>query len=285
MELLIITGLSGAGKTCAADVCEDLNYYCVDNLPAALLPRFAALCSATRGRYEQAALVMEIRNKDDYSELYEALGALESEVDCLCRILFLEADQETIIRRYKQTRRPHPLSNHGGSLRLAVEQDAALLAPLRERADFRIDTTGMSLNRLKAQIYEILQPGTRYFTVNLTSFGYKHGIPAEADFVFDVRCLPNPYYEEDLRALTGLDQPAADYIFRGEAAAAYLGQMDALLQSVIPLFREDRSELNIAIGCTGGRHRSVAMTCALAEALEAHGITPVITHRDMERGL
>ncbi len=284
MELLIITGLSGAGKTCAADICEDLNYYCVDNLPAALLPRFAALCSATRGRYEQAALVMEIRNKEDYSELYEALNSL-ADMECTCRILFLEADQETIIRRYKQTRRPHPLSNHGGSLRLAVEQETSLLAPLRERADFRIDTTGMSLNRLKARIYEILQPGTKYFTVNLTSFGYKHGIPPEADFVFDVRCLPNPYYEEDLRALTGLDQPAADYVFHGESAALYLSQLDTLLQTIVPLFQEDRSELNIAIGCTGGRHRSVAMTCALAEALETHGITPVVTHRDMERVL
>lgn len=284
MELLIITGLSGAGKTCAADICEDLNYYCVDNLPAALLPRFAALCSATRGRYEQAALVMEVRSKDDYSELYEALNSLE-DVECTCRILFLEANQETIIRRYKQTRRPHPLSNHGGSLRLATEQEKELLAPLRERADFRIDTTGMSLNRLKACIYEILQPGTKYFTVNLTSFGYKHGIPPEADFVFDVRCLPNPYYEEDLRALTGLDQPAADYVFHGEAASLYLNQLDMLLQNIIPLFREDRSELNIAIGCTGGRHRSVAMTCALAETLESHGITPIVTHRDMERAL
>lgn len=284
MELLIITGLSGAGKTCAADICEDLNYYCVDNLPAALLPRFAALCSATRGRYEQAALVMEVRSKDDYSELYDALRSLR-DIECTCRILFLEADQETIIRRYKQTRRPHPLSNHGGSLRLAAEQERELLAPLRDRADFVIDTTSISLNRLKAHIYEILKPGTKYFTVNLTSFGYKHGIPPEADFVFDVRCLPNPFYEEDLRELTGLDQPAADYVFHGEAAALYLSKLDALLQSIIPLFREDRSELNVAIGCTGGRHRSVAMTCALAEALESHGVSPVVTHRDMERAL
>lgn len=282
MELLIITGLSGAGKTCAADVCEDLNYYCVDNLPAALLTRFAALCSATQGRYERAALVMEVRSEADYSELYEALHAL-SDQGYPFRILFLEADFETIIRRYKQSRRPHPLSNHGGSIRQAVEQEIALLAPLRSHADYVINTTDSSLNRLKARIYEVVAPGTRYFTISLTSFGFKHGIPPEADMVFDVRCLPNPFYEPDLRDLTGLDQAVASYVFRGEAAQQYLARLEELMTFLIPLFREDRSELHIAIGCTGGRHRSVAMTQALSDALEHKGFPVLTTHRDRER--
>lgn len=282
MELLIITGLSGAGKTCAADICEDLNYYCVDNLPAALLPRFAALCSATKGRYERAALVMEVRSEEDYSELYEALRSLE-DIECTCRILFLEAEFETIIRRYKESRRPHPLSNYGGSIREAVEREIRLLSQLRERADFIINTTGLSLNRLKARIYEILAPGSKYFTVHLSSFGYKHGIPPEADMVFDVRCLPNPFYEPDLRDLTGLDKPVSDYVFRSEAAQQYLGRLEDLITYLMPLFREDRPELHIAIGCTGGHHRSVAMTQALAEELERLGLALTVSHRDLER--
>lgn len=282
MELLIITGLSGAGKTCAADVCEDLNYYCVDNLPAPLLPRFAALCSATQGRYERAALVMEVRSESDYSELYEALRAL-SEENYTFRILFLEADQETIIRRYKESRRPHPLSNYGGSLRQAVEQEIALLAPLREHASYVINTSNSSLNRLRAEIREFITPGEKYFAVSLTSFGFKYGIPPEADMVFDMRCLPNPFYEPDLRDLSGLDTAVSDYIFRSEAAQQYLTKLEDLMTFLIPLFREDRSELHIAIGCTGGRHRSVAMTQALAERLEQRGFDPVVTHRDRER--
>ncbi len=282
MELLIITGLSGAGKTCAADVCEDLNYYCVDNLPAPLLPRFAALCSATQGRYERAALVMEVRSESDYSELYEALRTL-SEENYAFRILFLEADQETILRRYKQSRRPHPLSNHGGSLREAVEREQSLLAPLRKHADYIIDTTSTSLNRLGARIREFITPGERFFAINLTSFGFKYGIPPEADMVFDVRCLPNPFYEPDLQNLTGLDTAVSDYVFRSEASQQYLEKLEDLMTFLIPLFREDRSELHIAIGCTGGRHRSVAMTQALAERLEQQGFGPAVFHRDRER--
>ena len=284
MELLIITGLSGAGKTCAADVCEDLNYYCVDNLPAPLLPRFAALCSATQGRYERAALVMEVRSESDYSDLYEALRTL-AEQNYTFRILFLEAEQETILRRYKQSRRPHPLSNYVGSLRDAVERELTLLAPLRERADFIIDTTNSSLNRLRAQIREFISPGEKYFAVTLTSFGFKYGIPPEADMVFDMRCLPNPFYEPDLRDLTGLDTAVSDYVFRSEASQEYLAKLEDLMTFLTPLFREDRSELHIAIGCTGGRHRSVAMTQALAERLEQRGFAPAVTHRDRERAL
>lgn len=282
MELLIITGLSGAGKTCAADVCEDLNYYCVDNLPAPLLPRFAALCSATQGRYERAALVMEVRSESDYSELYEALRTL-SEENYSFRILYLEAEKETIIRRYKQSRRPHPLSNFAGSLQDAVEREQALLAPLRQRADYIINTTSLSLNRLGGQIREFLTPGEKYFAVTLTSFGFKYGIPPEADMVFDMRCLPNPFYEPDLQNLTGLDTAVSDYVFRGEAAQQYLRKLEELMAFLIPLFREDRSELHIAIGCTGGRHRSVTMTQALAERLEQQGFAPAVIHRDRER--
>ena len=280
MEILIITGLSGAGKTRAADICEDLGYYCVDNLPAPLLGRFAALCLATHGRYERVALVMDARSVASYEELDEALNEL-SALDCTARILYLEADTETLLRRYKESRRPHPMGARGLSIRQAVEREQKFLAPLRERADFIIQTDSAPLNRLKAKICSLIQPEARYFAVNVTSFGYKKGLPPEADLVFDVRCLPNPFYEPDLQGLTGLDTPVADYVFRNENAQVLLQKLTELVEFLLPLYQSDRQELNIAIGCTGGHHRSVAMAHALAQNLEGKCLLVTLSHRDM----
>jgi UPF0042 nucleotide-binding protein len=281
VELLIITGLSGAGKTRAADICEDLSYYCVDNLPVALLPRFAALCDTSHSRYQRVALVMDARSVESPQELTDALDSLAG-LHCSYRILYLEADFKTILRRYKESRRPHPLAVAGGTLRQAMEQEKAFLEPLRARADIILNTSGLSLNTLKSVIYNFLDPGQQYFTVNLISFGYKNGIPPEADFVFDVRCLPNPYYEADLQHLTGLDTPVSDYVLRTDVAQTLLQKITDLLLFVIPPLQEDRTELNVAIGCTGGHHRSVAMTQAVAEILEAQGLALTVSHRDME---
>ena len=282
MDLLIITGLSGAGKTRASDVCEDLNYYCVDNLPAALLPQFASLCSAAHGRFERAALVMDVRSlsgREDLIAVLDALSALEGNV----RILYLEASYDTILRRYKESRRRHPMEEPGGSIREALEKEIVLLAPLRERADLIIDTTGMSLNRLKAAICGLLDPDGGTFAMNVVSFGYKAGIPAEADLVFDVRCLPNPYYEDSLRDLTGLDAAVVEYIWRDGTAQELTDRLAGLVSYLIPLYRQDRTELTVAVGCTGGRHRSVAVAQALADALEKTGVPVSVTHRDRER--
>jgi len=282
MELLIITGLSGAGKTRAADICEDLSYYCVDNLPAALLPQFASLCSAAHGLYERAALVMDVRSLTDQKELLSMLNALDA-IHGSVRILYLEADRDTILRRYKESRRPHPMAAPGGSISEALDREAALLAPLRERADLILDTTGMSLNRLKARIRELLAPDERVFTLNLISFGYKNGIPPEADLVFDVRCLPNPYYDDSLRDLNGLDASVVEYIYRDGTAQALTDRLTDLLTFLLPLYEQDRSELTVAVGCTGGHHRSVAIAQALADVLEPAGITTNISHRDIGR--
>ena len=282
MELLIITGLSGAGKTRAADICEDLNYYCVDNLPADLLPQFADLCRAAHGRYEKAAIVMDVRSLTDPESLREVLDSLES-LEGTVRILYLEAEPSAIQRRYKESRRPHPLAVSGVSLREAMDREAALLAPLRARADRIINTTGLSLNRLKAAIREMLDPGERFLAVNIVSFGFKNGIPPEADMVFDVRCLPNPYYEDDLRDLTGLDAPVQEYVFRDPAAGPLVERLRELTEFLIPLYEKDRTELTVAVGCTGGRHRSVAVAQALADALERPGRTLNVSHRDKER--
>ena len=281
MEFLIITGLSGAGKTRAADICEDLGYYCVDNLPAPLLGRFAALCLATHGRYERVALVMDVRSVTSFQELDAALKEL-ADLDCQVHILYLEADIPTLLRRYKESRRPHPLGKRGEPIRQAVEREMEFLAPLRERADYIIQTDSAPLNELRAKICECIQPEKEGFAVNILSFGYKKGLPPEADLVFDVRCLPNPFYEPDLQELTGLDGPVADYVFRNGNAQALLGKMTELLTFALPLFESDRRELTVAVGCTGGRHRSVAMAQALAQALEDRCYAVTVLHRDME---
>ncbi len=282
MEFLIITGLSGAGKTRAADICEDLGYYCVDNLPAALLGRFAALCLATHGRYERVALVMDARSVTDCAELTQALDELKA-LDCTVKMLYLEAETQTLIRRYKESRRPHPLGKRGQTIAQAVEREREFLAPVRERADCIICTDAAPLNQLKAKICRCLDQQELPFAVTVMSFGYKRGLPPEADMVFDVRCLPNPYYEPDLAELTGLDQPVADFVFKNGHAQAMLAKLTELMELTIPLFEADRRELTVAVGCTGGRHRSVAMAQALAESLKDMAAVTVI-HRELGGG-
>ena len=280
MEFLILTGLSGAGKTRAADICEDLGYYCVDNLPAELLGRFAALCLATHGRFERVALVMDVRSVVSREELDSALDELKA-MDCAVRILYLEADIPTLLRRYKESRRPHPLGEQGRSLRQAIELEQEFLAPLRARADFIIQTDSAPLNKLKAKICDCIQPDERHFTVNVISFGYKKGLPPEADLVFDVRCLPNPFYEPDLQFLTGLDAPVADYVFRNENSQVLLQKLTDLMHFLIPLYQVDRQELTVAVGCTGGHHRCVAIAQALAQTLEDRCMVVSVFHRDI----
>lgn len=284
MEFLIITGLSGAGKTRVMDVCEDMNYYCVDNMPVALVRRFAELCLATRGRYEQVALVLDCRSAEDGSELMTLLDDL-GELDCGLRLLFIEAEPSVLLRRYKESRRPHPLAAPGESLADGLRREQEFMAPFRTRADHIIDTSHSSLNQLQNKLYDILAPGKNYFTVHVSSFGFKHGVPPESDLVFDVRCLPNPFYEEDLKPLTGLDKVVSDYIFRFENSRLLLEKLLDLLQFLLPRYMEEgRHTLNIALGCTGGHHRSVAMAQAIAEALESHGFAVTVSHRDIERG-
>lgn len=281
MEILIITGLSGAGKTRAADICEDLGYYCVDNLPTALLGRFAALCLATHGRYERVALVMDVRSAGRYEELDAALNELAA-LDCTVRILYLEAETDTLLRRYKESRRPHPLGGRGITIAQAIERERTFLAPLRERADFIISTDAASLNRLKAEICACLQHENPQFSVAVVSFGYKKGLPPETDLAFDVRCLPNPFYEPELQNLTGLDEPVAEYVFHNGNAQMMLQKLTDLLLFLIPLYQADREELTVAVGCTGGRHRSVAMAQALGQALEKEGLAVSVRHRDID---
>ncbi|MBR2717599.1 MAG: RNase adapter RapZ, partial [Oscillospiraceae bacterium] len=256
----------------------------VDNLPAELLPQFARLCRAARGRYEKAVIVMDVRGLREPDKLSGILEAL-SAPDMTVRILYLEASPGSILRRYKESRRPHPLEGPGEPLREAMEREAILLQPLRERADLIIDTTELSLNQLKTKLRSLLlEPGEQAFSVSVISFGYKNDLPPEADLVFDVRCLPNPYYLERLRDLTGLHAPVRDYVFQDPAAGQLLEKLRELLAFLIPLYEKDRTGLTVAVGCTGGRHRSVAVAQALADELARFpGIAVSVLHRDMER--
>ena len=285
MDFLIVTGLSGAGKSRAADVLEDLDYYCVDNLPVALMPKFAELCIATGGRYEKVALVTDVRAKNGFDELLKTLDQLK-EMNCACRILYMDADVPTIVRRYKETRRPHPLAKRGGSIEEAVYREIDLLTPIRERADFIVNSSELTLGQLQSRLFELIAPAgsKRQLEVTVEAFGFKHGVPQDADLVFDVRFLPNPYYLEELRPLTGLDRPVAQYVFDSVEARTFMEKMEDLLDFLLPLYVEEgKLSLLIAVGCTGGRHRSVAIAAALTEYLKAKDVNAENINRDIKK--
>lgn len=285
MDFLIITGLSGAGKSRAADILEDLDYYCVDNMPVALMPRFAELCMATRGRYEKVALVTDVREKDGFDQLLSTLDEL-ADMDCEVRILYMDADMRTLIRRYKESRRPHPLAGPGISVEAAVRREDELLAPVRARADFIVNTSDLTLGKLQGKLFSLFTGDERQRMMDITvmSFGYKHGLPMEADLVFDARFLPNPFYVEELRALSGLDMPVAEFVFGYQQTRTFLEQIETMLDFLLPLYLEEgKMSLTIAIGCTGGRHRSVALASALNDYFVANGKSSVNINRDIDK--
>ena len=284
MEFLIISGMSGAGKSQAADILEDMDYYCVDNLPLALLPRFAELCLASQGRYERVALVTDVRERESLGALLPALDGLW-DMGLEYRILFMEADVPTIVRRYKSSRRPHPMQEPGDTVEDAVRREARSLAPVRERADYIINTSGLTTSMLQSRIRELLDRKERSFAVMVSAFGYKYGLPIDADLVFDVRFLPNPYYVAQLRPHSGLDADVSKFVLDRPESQAFMERLLALLDYIIPLYAEEgRYTLHIAIGCTGGRHRSVAVANAVAAHLSERRENVTATFRDIDKG-
>ena len=280
MKTLIISGLSGAGKSKAASYLEDAGYYIVDNMPAAMILKFAEFAQGTR--YERVALVYDVRNATSYTELFGVLDQLKTL--CECRLLFLDAAPKTIIKRYKETRRRHPLAGKADTLEEAVCKEQELLSPVRARADVVIDTTDLSTAQLQQEMLHRFAEDSGGMSVTVTSFGFKHGLPLEADLVFDVRCLPNPYYQEALRRQTGLDAPVEDYVFSFQASTGLLDHIEELLAYSLPLYAEEgKTNLVIAVGCTGGHHRSVAMAHRLAEFCRRSGYPTLETHRDITR--
>ncbi len=283
MEFLIISGLSGAGKSHTADVLEDLDYYCVDNMPIALITKFAQLCLVAGEQYEKVALVTDIRERANFDELFKVLDGLW-DLGCDYRILFVEASPANIVKRYKETRRRHPLAAPGVSIEDAIASEIRLLAPVRERADYIINTSDLTIGMLQSEIYRLFvgEDAKRRFVVNVMSFGFKHGIPIEADLVFDVRFLPNPFYVSELRDLSGLDEAVSKFVFQSDVSAEFMKKLEDLIKFLLPLYVEEgKMSLSIAIGCTGGHHRSVAIAKALTDYIDALGYAAQNINRDI----
>ena len=286
MEILIISGLSGAGKSRAASYLEDMGFYIVDNMPAAMILKFAEFCAGGSQRYDKVALVYDVRTANSPTELFAVLDTLKHSGG-ICSLLFLEAEPETIIKRYKEPRRRHPLMKQADSLEKAVLAERDMMAPLRQRADYIIDTTHLSTAQLRGELLRNFGSGAAEkdgMSVSVTSFGFKHGLPMEADLVFDVRFMPNPYYIQELREKNGLDREVSDYVFSFQQTHDYMAKLRDLLAFTLPLYAEEgKTELVIAIGCTGGHHRSVAVTHALAADIRNLGYRVRENHRDMNR--
>lgn len=285
MEFIVISGLSGAGKSQVCSIMEDIGYFVVDNMPAPLIPKFAELCMAGQAEYERVAIVCDIRGGQTFDGLFSALSDL-TEMGCDHKILYVEASPETIIKRYKETRHLHPLQQSGDTLDEAVRQERAILEQVRRRAEYVVDTSVLSTAKLRGEILRLFGEGApqQAMRVNVVSFGFKYGIPIEADLVFDVRFLPNPFYITELRHQTGLDKPVCDFIFQDKKTKSFISLLEKLVAFLLPQYVEEgKTALVIAVGCTGGQHRSVAVTRALAEFIRQKGYDATENHRDMTR--
>jgi len=279
-DIVLITGLSGAGRSGVADVMEDLGWFVVDNLPTALIGTIVELAAKPNSDIERLALVAGRQHVEVLSKVGE-LRAAGHDV----RVLFLDASTAELVRRYDATRRLHPLAEHAEGLVESIELERATLDPLRGAADLVIDTTDLNVHQLKDRVVRAFDsPRDSRLQVAVESFGFKHGLPLDADIVMDVRFLPNPHWEDDLRPLTGHDQKVRDYVLETAAGSGFVERFDELLASLLPQYEaEGRSYLTVAIGCTGGRHRSVAVAEELAERLRGRGIAVRTSHRDVAR--
>lgn len=285
MEILIISGLSGGGKSKAASFLEDIGYYIVDNLPAEMMAKFADFCAGSSGRYDRVALVYDVRAGEPFDLLIETLERMKVR-GVNCRMLFLEASTATIISRYKETRRIHPLSSLGLNMEQAIAREREIMQPVRDHADFIIDSSSFSTAKLRSELLCLFgdQKDKVGLGVNVLSFGFKHGIPIEADLVFDVRFMPNPYYVAELKHLTGLDDAVSDFVMSFQQTHDFIDRLQDMLKFLLPLYREEgKTVLVIAIGCTGGHHRSVAVAHQVAEFIAGEGYLVTENHRDISR--
>jgi len=280
VHFVVVTGLSGAGKTQALRYLEDLGFFCVDNLPPALISKFAELCSQSDGKINKVAVVMDIRGGEFFDSLAESLLFLQSN-NYHYQVLFLEAEDETLIRRFKESRRRHPLSGEGSILE-GIEAERERLHQIRLHADKIINTTDLTPQQLKQEIHEhfVGQKTSENLIIRIISFGFKHGLPLDVDLLFDVRFLPNPHYIPELRDYTGTERAVRDYVLQWPVATEFLDKLQDMLEFLIPLYiKEGKTHLVIGIGCTGGQHRSVVVAERLGELLDdAHSV--YIEHRD-----
>ncbi len=283
MNFLIVTGLSGAGKSQSIKFLEDLGYFCVDNLPPALIGKFAEMCSESKGGIEKTAIVIDIRGGRFFSQLPVSLEELKASGHTY-DILFLEASDETLIKRFKSSRRMHPLSV-GGRIIKGLKAERRMLEEIKSKATNIIDTTNMSPSELKGEIVHLFVNGGKSegLIINIISFGFKYGIPLDSDMVFDVRFLPNPYYIEELKKFSGTDENVRSYVMQWPAAVDFMKRLTDMTDFLIPHFiKEGKSQLVISIGCTGGRHRSVTIANMLSNKLKEDNHRVIVEHRDIE---
>lgn len=283
-ELVIITGVSGAGKSTAMGFMEDIGYYCIDNMPPLLLSTFIELISKQQ-TYSKVAVVVDIRSTDKFDDVVSSLEDIHN-YDYDVKVVYLDIKTHIALKRYKLTRRKHPYAERfNGDIAKALAYEREIMAPLRSRADFVIDTSDLTGNQLRTRLTQILVGDDKdIMNIHVESFGFKHGIPSEADFVIDVRCLPNPYWVENLRNKTGLDKEVKDYVFSFAESRELLNRLIDLLDFLNPLYiKEGKSQIVFAIGCTGGNHRSVAIAEALKEHFDKKWDNVSVNHRDISR--
>ncbi len=284
LEVVVVTGLSGSGKSTAIHVLEDLGFYCIDNLPVVLVPRFLELCTSSLERINRVGLGIDIRERQFFADYPRVLDELRGAGHHV-QVLFLDASDEVLVRRFSETRRPHPLGGAAGPA-AAIERERSELVELRERADRILDTSALTVHELRGELQALYRGGEAAdrLTVLLVSFGYKFGVPTDVDMVLDARFLANPFFVDELRARTGCDPAVASFVLDRDEAQQFLRLTEQLLAYTLPLYRrEGRSYFTLAIGCTGGRHRSVALVERLAQTLARGGSRVQVQHRDMRR--
>lgn len=284
MQFLIITGMSGAGKSLCVKYFEDIGFFCVDNLPPSLLPKFAEMCLQGQNKMEKIALIMDIRGGSMFLQLFPALDTLAS-YGISYKILFLEASDQVLVQRFKESRRMHPLSPEG-RISDGIAEERHILQAVKDKADYVIDTSNLSPRQLKQEILNLFVEGKPFsgLIISVTSFGFKYGVPIDCDLVFDLRFIPNPFYVEELKLLTGMDKAVSDYVMSFHESHVFLTKLVDMLDFLLPNYvKEGKNQLVIGIGCTGGKHRSVTIANKLFDILKAKNSSIVLEHRDIDK--
>lgn len=284
MQVIIVTGMSGSGKSGVMDVLEDIGYYCIDNLPPQLIGRFIEICRESENHLEHVAIAADLRSGEMFADAYKCLCHLERQQDIEVKILYMDADDEVLVKRYKETRRKHPLDEKfEGNLHQAIAFERERLIQIKGMADYYIETSYLSAAQLKEQVRELfLNSQTDFMSIKVTSFGFKYGVSTESDLVFDVRCLPNPYYIEELRSHTGCESCVQDYVMSFEQSRELMKKLQDMLDFLIPLYvHEGKSRLVISFGCTGGKHRSITFAERIGDYLSEKGMKVIKQHRDI----
>ncbi len=288
MKLLIVTGMSGSGKSSVMDVMEDIGYYCIDNIPPKLIRQFVALCRKSEWNIDKVAVAVDIRTGEMFAEIYNSLNSLREDSDIEVKVLFIEAEDEVLIKRYKETRRKHPLDEKfNGNMHDAITFERGQLSKMREIADYYMESSFLSAAQLKELVKEtFLENTSDSLAVKVMSFGFKYGVSTESDLVFDVRCLPNPYYIDELREHTGLESCVQNYVMESDASKELFQKLTDLIDFLIPMYiSEGKSQLVIAFGCTGGKHRSITFAERMYDYLENQGYKVQKFHRDLPKYL